>query len=80
MRYALKFSGKLSVQRKEWQLRIADMIGAIAEIQEFVAELDATSFQADRKTLRAVEYNFIILGEAARSVPEDIKRQFPGVP
>jgi uncharacterized protein with HEPN domain len=57
------------VQHSEWQLRIQDMLDAIAEIQSFTAGLDLETFRQDRKTVRAVAYNFMILGEAARHVP-----------
>jgi uncharacterized protein with HEPN domain len=68
------------VQHSEWQLRIQDMLDAIAEIQSFTAGLDLETFRQDRKTVRAVAYNFMILGEAARHVPRDVLARHPHVP
>jgi uncharacterized protein with HEPN domain len=38
------------------------------------------SFSQDLKTIRAVELNFIIIGEAAGGIPEEIKEVHPEVP
>jgi uncharacterized protein with HEPN domain len=37
-------------------------------------------FQSDPKTVDAVIRNFIVIGEAARSVPKEITDKYPGVP
>jgi len=56
------------------------MLDAVAEIQAFTRDLDLTEFCSDTKTLRAVQYEFVILGEAARSVPEDARSRFSSLP
>ena len=48
-----------------WQDRIEDILGAIAEIDDFTHKMDYSTFKEDDKTIRAVEMNFIIIGEAA---------------
>ena len=68
------------MQRSEWRLRIQDMLDAVAEIQSFTAELDFEGFRSDAKTMRAVQYNFVILGEAARNVPEEVRARYPQLP
>jgi uncharacterized protein with HEPN domain len=68
------------VQRSEWELRIQDMLTAIAEIHTFVDTLGLEEFGSDLRTLRTVEYNFVVLGEAARGVPLDVQVQHPLVP
>lgn len=52
------------------------MLDAIAEIQDFTNGLDLGGFTSDAKTLRAVEYNFVILGEAAGKVPDEIRARY----
>lgn len=37
-------------------------------------------FRGDRKTLDAVERNFILVGEAARQIPDEIQDSFSTVP
>lgn len=41
---------------RAWQLRVQDLLEAIAAIQEHTAGMDFESFAADRKTVDAVVY------------------------
>jgi len=59
---------------------VQDMLNAIAEIREFTVGLDRVAFDNDVRTQRAVAYNFLVLGEAARRMPETVRNQFPHVP
>lgn len=63
-----------------WKFRIQDILDAIARIQGYVEHLTLEQFRADRKTLDAVERNFIVIGEAAGQVPSQIQESFPAVP
>lgn len=65
---------------REWPERVRDIIDAIAEIQFFTKGMDLESFRADTKTVKAVELNFIIIGEAARAIPDSIQVANPDVP
>jgi uncharacterized protein with HEPN domain len=55
------------------------MIATIEEIQRLTAGLDAESIGRDVVLYKAVLYNFVIIGEAARSMPEDICKQHPEI-
>jgi uncharacterized protein with HEPN domain len=55
---------------RHWQDRVQDILDAIAEIQKFTRGLDYETFKEDDKSVRAVEMNFIIIGEAAGQIPE----------
>ena len=68
------------MQRNDWRLRVTDMLEAIAEITTFTRGIDFEGFSADLKTRRAVAYNFVILGEAARALPPEIIARYPLVP
>lgn len=68
------------MQRNDWRLRIKDMLDAVAEIQAFTSGMGLGGFQEDAKTLRAVEYDFVVLGEAARSIPQDVQARYPLLP
>ena len=63
-----------------WQDRIRDILSAIAEIQKFTAGMDFESFKEDDKSIRAVEMNFIIIGEAANQIPEEIEDKYTTIP
>lgn len=65
---------------RNWKVRIDNMLEAIAEILEFTESMSLPDFVADRRTLRAVERGFEIIGEAARHVPPDVESRYPLVP
>ena len=65
---------------RKWKLRIRHILDAIAECQTFVAGMSYEQFCADPKTLKAVVANLILIGEAARHVPENVEVAYPGIP
>jgi uncharacterized protein with HEPN domain len=68
------------VSPRTWKDRIRDILKAISEIQAFTHGMDFDAFQNDEKTIRAVEMNLIIIGEAARQVPDDIQETYSRIP
>jgi uncharacterized protein with HEPN domain len=42
--------------------------------------MDYGSFSVDIKTLKAVELNLIIIGEAASQIPSEVEEQYPQIP
>ncbi len=42
--------------------------------------MDFDTFREDDKTIRAVEMNFIIIGESASQIPEEIIELHPDIP
>ena len=58
--------------RRSWELRILDIIEAIENALDYSAGMTCEQFIADRKTIDAVVRNFIIIGEAASHLPEEI--------
>lgn len=64
---------------RDWKERIKDILEAIAEIQSFVANMDFEVFQNDTKTMRAVELDLIIIGEATQSIPQEVQEAHPEV-
>ncbi|MGZ9226612.1 MAG: HepT-like ribonuclease domain-containing protein [Anaerolineales bacterium] len=65
---------------RNWQDRIRDILEAIAEIQKFTQDMDYEAFKKDDKSVRAVEMNFIIIGEAAGQIPEEIEEKYVAIP
>jgi uncharacterized protein with HEPN domain len=63
-----------------WEAYIQDILDAIKEIFSFMDEMDFDTFRQDVKTIRAVELNLIIIGEAANSIPNEIQETHPEVP
>jgi len=65
---------------RDWKDRVRDIGDAIAEIQAFTQGLDFETFRTDAKTIRAVELDFIVIGEAVNQIPEDIQEAYPKIP
>ncbi len=65
---------------RDWHDRIRDILDAIAEIQKFTKDMNYETFKIDDKSVRAVEMNFIIIGEAANQIPEDIEEKYIRIP
>ena len=65
---------------RDWKDRIKDILDAIAEIQKFTRGLGFKTFRDDDRTIRAVEMNFIIIGEAASLIPDEITERFNEIP
>lgn len=65
---------------RDWRDRIRDILDAIAEIQQFTRDMDYETFKEDDKSIRAVEMNFIIIGEAANQIPEEIEEKYAAIP
>ena len=63
-----------------WQERVGDILDAIAEIQAFTRGMDFDAFRVDAKTVKAVELDFIVIGEAANQIPDEVEGLHPQVP
>jgi uncharacterized protein with HEPN domain len=64
---------------RRWEERVQDILDAIAEIRTFVGVMEFTDFQNDIKTMRAVELNFIVIGEAANAIPGEVQEAYPQI-
>jgi len=65
---------------RRWKHRITDILESIKKIQNYVDDMEFDDFQKDEKTIDAVIRNFIVIGEAARNVPDDISAEYPNIP
>lgn len=65
---------------RRWKARVEDILSAIEEIGSFVSGMSFEEFRHDAKTLRAVIADFIIIGEAAASMSDEVVDACPEVP
>ena len=65
---------------RDWADRIQDILDAIHEIGVFTQGMSQAEFFKDAKTLRAVELDFIVIGEAVSRVPDGVQETHPEVP
>ena len=66
--------------KRDADILIQDMLGAIRKIDAYIAGLDRDSFLKDEKTIDAVVRNLGVLGEATRQLPDDFVGQHAEVP
>lgn len=65
---------------RSWALQIWNINEAVSSILDFVKDIDYAEFKEDFKTNAAVAYSFMIITEAARNVPDELKAQHPELP
>ena len=59
--------------------RLQDMREACERIAGFLRGMDFDAFQADQRTMRAVLYDLVVLGEAAKGVSPETRERFPDI-
>ena len=65
---------------RSYYLFIDDMLEAMDRIARYVDMLSFDAFECNEMVIDAVIRNLEIIGEAARSVPEDVRDSHPEVP
>jgi uncharacterized protein with HEPN domain len=53
---------------------------AVDKIRRFTRGVDEATFRADEKLVDAVVWNLVVLGEAAKFVPDLVVQAYPQVP
>lgn len=60
---------------RDYKVYLEDILEAIGKIRTYTAGMSADSFAADNKTLDAVLRNLEVIGEAVKSMPDEIRSQ-----
>jgi len=68
------------VPPREWRLRVADIASAAERAMAYVRGLTFEQFVADPRTVDAVSYAIVIIGEASKAIPEDVAVAAPEIP
>jgi len=66
--------------KREYYDYIRDIFDSINDIEEFVKGMEFRDFERDRKTINAVIRSLEIIGEAAKKIPERLRKKFSDVP
>jgi uncharacterized protein with HEPN domain len=64
---------------RNYKLFLEDMLSSAQRIVEYVGELSKDAFVADRMRQDAVVRNFEIMGEAASSIPAEVRQRHPEI-
>jgi uncharacterized protein with HEPN domain len=62
------------------RLYLEDIAKAIGEIEEFMKDLSFDKFGGNALAIRAVTMDFIVIGEAAKHLPAEVRRRYPQIP
>lgn len=62
---------------REWRLRLADVVSYADDALAFVEGMTFDQFAADRRTQLAVLYSLLVVGEASKHVPADVRVRAP---
>ncbi|NMB60917.1 MAG: DUF86 domain-containing protein [Chloroflexi bacterium] len=65
---------------RDWQIRILDMLASAENILSFTTGMDYNSFLNDPKTIRAVAFELITIGEAVHSIPQKVQVKYAEIP
>ncbi len=66
--------------KKDYRLYLDDILEAIGKIEKYTEGLSFEEFRQDEKTVDAVIMNFTVIGEAAKQIPEKIRKHYPDIP
>ncbi len=59
---------------------LEDIVEGAEKIERFTDGMSYEEFERDEKTVDAVLRNLEVIGEAAKNVPEDVRREYSEVP
>jgi uncharacterized protein with HEPN domain len=61
---------------RDFEVYLEDILQAIRKVHDYTAGLTRESFAQDAKTIDAVIRNLLIIGEAAKMVPESVRTEY----
>ncbi len=64
---------------REWELRLRDILNACCAIITVVKGITFDDFINDQRNPDSVSFNFIVIGEAIKDLPEDMTEKFPNI-
>lgn len=67
-------------REREWIFRIRHILTAIEKIDRYTSNMTFEQFTVDERTIDAVIRNFLVIGEATRHVPGDVRASNPDIP
>ncbi len=65
---------------EKYKIYLRDIDASIESIEKFIQGMTFDQFLNDDKTSSAVIRKFEIIGEASKSIPEELKKKYPQIP
>ena len=66
-------------EKRNIKLFFMDILESIENIKEYTQNMNYSDFKTDKKTRDAVVRNLEVIGEAAKSMPDEIKNKYSQV-
>ena len=63
--------------QRDHRVYLNDILTAISKIERYVGDLSFHDFTQDEMRIDAVVRNLEVIGEAAKHVPEEVRRKYP---
>lgn len=70
----------MSSRPRKWKFRLRHMQEAVEKIRKYAAGKTKDDFRSDPMALDAIVWNLMVLGEAARQVPDQVVEAYPQIP
>jgi uncharacterized protein with HEPN domain len=64
----------------KYLLYLADLLEAIGKIRKYTSGMDETAFLSNEIILDACYHNFLVIGEAVKQLPDNLRSQHRNIP
>jgi uncharacterized protein with HEPN domain len=68
------------MKKRDYRDYLHDILNAIVDIESFIKNMNYDEFLNDRKTINAVIRSIEVIGEAAKKIPESMRKKTPLIP
>ncbi len=68
------------MKKRDYGDFVQDILDSINDVENFIDGMEFEDFINDKKTIYSVVRAIEIIGEAAKNVPEQIRKKYPDVP
>lgn len=67
------------MSKKDYTIYLRHIVDCMDSIQSYAGEMSKEDFRANKMVQDAVIRNLEIIGEAAKQIPEDFRKRYPGI-
>lgn len=67
------------MSKKDYKIYLRHIVDCMDSIQSYAGEISKEDFRANKMVQDAVIRNLEIIGEAAKQIPEGLRKRYPGI-